>query len=65
MKKYLHENQGANYSLCEAILAVAFKSIITFPESAINRIPSIVMEVSAIFVATIHFLTPSGAMSKI
>ena len=36
----------------------------TFPESAMNRMPSIVIDVSAIFVETMHFLTPSGAMSN-
>ena len=36
----------------------------TFPESTINLTPSIVTEVSAMFVDTIHFLTPSGAISN-
>lgn len=36
----------------------------TFPESTMNRTPSIVTEVSAMFVDTMHFLTPSGDMSK-
>lgn len=32
-----------------------------YPESTTNMIPSTVREVSAMFVATMHFLTPSGA----
>ena len=36
----------------------------TLPESTINRIPSMVMEVSAMLVETIHFLTPSGDTSN-
>ena len=36
----------------------------TLPESTINRTPSIVTDVSAMLVDTMHFLTPSGAMSK-
>lgn len=32
-----------------------------YPESTTNMMPSTVSEVSAMFVATIHFLTPSGA----
>lgn len=36
----------------------------TFPESTINLTPSIVTDVSAMFVDTIHFLTPSGEMSN-
>lgn len=32
-----------------------------YPESTTNMIPSTVSEVSAMFVATMHFLTPSGA----
>lgn len=32
-----------------------------YPESTTNMIPSTVREVSAMLVATIHFLTPSGA----
>lgn len=35
-----------------------------YPESTTNMIPSTVRDVSAMFVATIHFLTPSGALSK-
>lgn len=41
-----------------------FTSTFTFPESMINLTPSIVTDVSAMFVETIHFLTPSGAMSN-
>ena len=37
---------------------------LTLPESAINLNPSIVIEVSAMFVARIHFRTPIGAISK-
>ena len=36
----------------------------TFPESMIKRTPSMVTEVSAILVETMHFLTPSGAISN-
>ena len=36
----------------------------TLPESAMNLIPSIVIDVSAMFVETIHLRTPSGAISK-
>lgn len=34
------------------------------PESTTKRTPSIVTEVSAIFVEMMHFLTPGGAMSN-
>ena len=37
---------------------------VTFPESTMNRIPSIVMEVSAMLVDTTHFRTPSGGTSN-
>lgn len=41
------------------------KPLLTFnlqyPESITNMIPSTVSEVSAMLVATMHFLTPSGA----
>lgn len=36
----------------------------TFPESTINLTPSIVTDVSAMFVDTMHFLTPSGEISN-
>ena len=36
----------------------------TFPESMMKRTPSMVTEVSAIFVDTMHFLTPSGGKSN-
>lgn len=40
------------------------KSKVTFPESTMNLMPSIVMEVSAMFVDTTHLRTPSGGTSK-
>ena len=36
----------------------------TFPESTMNLMPSIVMEVSAMFVDTTHLRTPSGETSN-
>ena len=36
----------------------------TFPESTTNRMPSMVTDVSAIFVLNIHLRTPSGATSN-
>lgn len=36
----------------------------TFPESMMKRTPSMVTEVSAMFVDTMHFLTPSGGKSN-
>ena len=36
----------------------------TFPESMMKRTPSMVTEVSAIFVDTMHFRTPSGGKSN-
>lgn len=35
-----------------------------YPASTTNMMPSTVRDVSAIFVATMHFLTPSGAWYK-
>ena len=37
---------------------------LTLPESTTKRTPSMVTEVSAMFVDTIHFLTPSGGKSN-
>ncbi len=50
-------------SLC--ILHLGSKLIsFTFPESTTNLTPSIVTDVSAMFVETMHFLIPSGGKSK-
>ena len=43
---------------------IAYYVTLTFPESTTNLTPSIVTEVSAMFVEMMHFLTPSGAMSN-
>lgn len=37
---------------------------VTVPESTTKRTPSMVTDVSAMFVAMMHFLNPGGAMSK-
>lgn len=47
-------------SLCTLLVESKLISF-TLPESTTNLMPSIVMEVSAILVDTIHFLVPSGA----
>lgn len=50
-----------NTCKCDTFQKMKCTLSLQYPESTTNMIPSTVREVSAMFVATMHFLTPSGA----